>query len=198
MYVETGVSTYIIKKKVKPYAACSDVWVRRFFVLSKIDHFFKKNTPAMTPRFVQLALLGLLSFISLTASAQQNPDPIKWAFTTTDVGNGLTDLVMTGTIEEGWNTYSQKLESDWGPIPTSVTFAAGKHYQRVGEVLESGDRRTEQDPVFDMKLTKYKHKIVLTQRVRITDRSEPIVGFVTYMTCNDEVCLPPKDVEFKF
>ena len=49
-----------------------------------------------------------------------------------------------------------------------------------------------------MNLTKFKHSIVLTQRVKISDTSKPIEGYITYMVCNDEMCLPPKEVDFKF
>lgn len=125
-------------------------------------------------------------------------NPIKWTFTAKDAGNGEADLIFTGNINDGWYTYSQKLESDMGPIPTSITFKEGPHYKTVGEAKESGDRFTKYDKVFDMNLTKFKHQAIFTQRVKVKDYTQPITGYISYMVCNEEMCLPPKDVDFKF
>jgi thiol:disulfide interchange protein len=141
-----------------------------------------------------LFVFALLSMQTLVFS--QNP--VKWSFTTKDAGNGEVDLVFTGQIEDGWYTYSQDLESDMGPIPTSITFKEGPHYKIVGKAKESGDRFTKYDKVFEMNLTKFKHTAIFTQRAKVSDYSKPITGYISYMTCNEEMCLPPKDVDFKF
>lgn len=140
----------------------------------------------------------LLFSLTQVAAQSARPNPIKWSFTSKDAGNGETDLIFTGTIDEGWYTYSQKLENDLGPVPTSFTFKSGAHYSIVGEAQESGERFTEYDKIFEMNLVKFKHSAVFTQRVKVGDYSKPITGYVSYMTCNAEMCLPPKDVDFKF
>lgn len=144
-----------------------------------------------------LRLFMLLFSLTQAASLSFAQNPIKWSFTSKDAGNGEADLIFTGTIDDGWYTYSQKLESDMGPIPTSFTFKDGKHYKIVGEAKESGDRFTKFDKVFDMNLTKFKHTAIFTQHIKISDYSQPITGYITYMTCNEEMCLPPKDVDFR-
>lgn len=143
-------------------------------------------------------LLWLVLGMIATQSLMFSQNPIKWSYTTKDAGNGETDLIITGTIEDGWFTYSQELESDMGPIPTSLTFKDGPHFKLIGKPKESGDRFTKFDKVFEMNLTKFKHKAVFTQRAKISDYSKPITGYITYMVCNEEMCLPPKDVDFKF
>ena len=125
-------------------------------------------------------------------------NPIKWTFTSKDAGNGQVDLIFTETIQEGWFTYAQKQESDMGPIPTSFTFKEGAHYKIMGEAKESGERITEYDKTLKMNLTKFKHSAVFTQRVKMSDYSKPITGYVTYLACNATMCNPPKDVDFKF
>ena len=145
-----------------------------------------------------LHLFMLLFSLTPVLGQSSMPNPIKWSFTSKDAGNGQVDLIITGTIDDGWYTYSQKLESDSGPIPTSFTFKDGAHYKIVGDAKESGERFTEYDKIFDMNLSKFKHSAVFTQRVKMSDYSKPITGYVTYMACNAEMCLPPKDVDFKF
>ncbi|MFM7152819.1 MAG: cytochrome c biogenesis protein CcdA, partial [Bacteroidota bacterium] len=133
--------------------------------------------------------------IAFQAFAQ---NPVKWTFTAKDAGKCQVDLVFTGEIEDGWYTYSQFLESEDGPVATSITFSPGANYKLVGKAKESGDILKTYDKVFDMNLTKFKHKAVLTQRIEVTDASKPVAGYITFMTCNDDRCLPPRDVDFSF
>lgn len=145
---------------------------------------------------IRQLLLTLLAWPLVAALVAQNP--VKWAFSTKDAGNGEYDLIFTATIDEGWNTYSQFLESEDGPVPTELTFEEGAHYKLKGKAKESGNKFTKYDNVFGMNLTKFAGKAVFTQRVTVTDATKPITGYVTFMVCNDEMCLPPKDVDFSF
>lgn len=145
---------------------------------------------------IRTLLTGAFSLFLVIAVFAQNP--VKWSFTSKDAGNCQVDLIVTATIDDGWYTYSQFLESEDGPVATSFTFQEGPHFKLIGKAQESGEKITVHDPVFDMKLTKFKHKGIFTQRVEIKDPAKPIVGYVSYMTCNDEMCLPPKDVDFNF
>ncbi|MBN8679492.1 MAG: hypothetical protein J0M29_14780 [Chitinophagales bacterium] len=138
---------------------------------------------------------ALLCLFTLAASAQ---NPTKWSFTATDAGNCQADLVLTGALEEGWCTYSQFLESEDGPVATSLTFNQGDHFKLIGKAVESGEIVKAHDPVFLMTLTKFKHKAIFTQKIEVLDPSKPITGYITYMVCNDEMCLPPREVPFSF
>lgn len=146
--------------------------------------------------YIRSLISTLLYLLSVTAVVTQNP--VKWSFASKDAGNGQVDLIFTATIEDGWNTYSQFLESEDGPVPTSFTFEEGAHFKLVGKAKEGGEKFTKYDNVFGMNLTKFKHKAIFTQRVQVSDNTKPIGGYLTYMVCNDEMCLPPKDVDFKF
>ncbi|MCC6280057.1 MAG: thioredoxin family protein [Saprospiraceae bacterium] len=143
---------------------------------------------------MRLLFLPLLALSLATSLFAQNP--VKWSFAAKDAGNGQADLIFTAAIEEGWTTYSQFLESEDGPVPTSFTFEEGPHFKLVGKAKESGEKFTKYDNVFGMNLTKFKHKAIFTQRVQVLDASKPVTGYLSYMVCNDEMCLPPKDVDF--
>jgi thiol:disulfide interchange protein DsbD len=146
--------------------------------------------------YIRTSLLTLLIALFSQVAFAQNP--IKWSFTTKDLGNCQIDLIFTGILEEGWCTYSQFLDSEDGPVATTLNFVEGANYTLLGKAVESGEIIKTHDVVFGMDLTKFKHKAILTQRVTVTDPSKPITGYVNYMTCNDEMCLPPKDAEFTF
>ncbi len=125
-------------------------------------------------------------------------NPAQWSFSTKEVGNGEFDLIFTVRLAEGWDTYSQFLEGEDGPVPTSFTFEEGPHFERKGGVKESGNKSTKYDKVFGMNLTKFSDIGIFTQRVVVKDFSKPIKGYLTFMVCNDEMCLPPRDVDFSF
>lgn len=137
----------------------------------------------------------LLCFFAYAASAQ---NPAKWTFEATDAGNCQAALVFTGALEEGWCTYSQFLENEDGPVATSITFDPGSHYKLIGKAEESGEIVKAHDPVFLMTLSKFKHKAILTQKIEVLDPSKPITGYITFMVCSDEMCLPPREVPFSF
>lgn len=145
---------------------------------------------------IRTSLLTLfVALLSFSVSAQ---NPVKWSFSAKDAGNCQVDLIFTATIEDGWYTYSQFLESEDGPVPTSLTFQQDPNFKLLGKAKESGEIIKVYDKVFDMNLTKFKHKAILTQRVELKDPSKPITGYLGFMVCNDEMCLPPKDVDFSF
>ncbi len=134
-----------------------------------------------------------------TGLGAQILDPVDWSFSVQPAGNDQYDLIFTATLDEGWNIYSQYLESEDGPIPTSFHFEDGPHFRLVGKTEEWDKNRKEgHDPIFDMNVVKYYKKAVFTQRVEVLDPSKPITGWLEYMTCDDERCLPPTEEDFSF
>ena len=133
-----------------------------------------------------VGIVGLI-FLSSSIFAQS---ALKWSFATKDVGNCQVDLIITGTIQDGFYTYSQFLESEDGPVATTLTFQEGAHFKLVGKAKESGGVIKAYDQVFDMTLSKFKHNAIFTQRVEVKDPSKPIAGYLNFMACNDDHCEP--------
>jgi len=145
---------------------------------------------------MRATLLLLLSLITLTVSAQIY-NPVKWAITLTPAGNGDYTFTAKATIDEGWWVYSQFLENEDGPIATTVNFDAGAHYKLEGKSKESDNAKKIFDKVFEMEVVKFQKYYTIQQKIKVTDPSKPITGYVNFMTCNDERCLPPTDAEFE-
>lgn len=144
-------------------------------------------------------LVGLLClFCSAVPLAGQVFSPIKWTFSSTAIGGDEFELVFHAEIEPGWFTYSQFLTSDEGPVRTSVTFESD-NAALLGKSTEEGHKIVvEKDPIFEIPLTKFKDQLTIRQRVKISDYSRPVNGYVNAMCCDDQKCLPPKDFEFSF
>jgi thiol:disulfide interchange protein len=145
---------------------------------------------------MRVILLLLATLTTLTVSAQIY-NPVKWTITLTPAGDGNHTFLAKATIDEGWWVYSQYLENEDGPIATTVNFDAGSHYKLVGKNKESDNAKKIFDKVFEMEVVKFQKSYTIEQKIKITDPSKPVVGYVNFMTCNDERCLPPTDAEFE-
>lgn len=136
-----------------------------------------------------------LSFNSLTA---QIYDPVSWSFSVKHIKPGEADLIIKAKIEKKWHLYSQFLPSDDGPVATSFNFNESKAYKRVGKVKESKSI-TEFDKVNQMELTFFEHEAIFTQHIQIiAEKPFKVDGYLEFMVCDDEKCLPPESVDFDF
>ena len=141
-------------------------------------------------------LLFIALLLSTTATAQVL-NPVKWETEYRAISDTEFDLIFKAKIDPKWAVYSQHLEDD-GPIPTTFEYDPGDHFEKVGECLETGEKYEGFDPIFDMNVIKYKKHAEFTQRVKVSDLSQKITGYLTFMTCDDTRCLPPTDVDFSF
>ncbi|MEN0003985.1 MAG: protein-disulfide reductase DsbD domain-containing protein [Bacteroidota bacterium] len=146
-----------------------------------------------------IRLLLSITFCALavaTISAQQ--DPVSWDFSTERIGNDTYTIKLEGTIDAGWFIYSQFLGQEDGPIPTTVYIEPQKNaIELVGLVEEKGNRKEGFDPVFEVNLVKFSKQVTFTQTIKLRGGdANQITGYIEYMTCNDESCLPPKEVPF--
>ena len=139
---------------------------------------------------IKLVLLfGFISF-SLAVSAQRNP--VKWEGQSEKLDNGNYKLNISATIQSGWYVYAQKLESDMGPVPTSLKFDG---VMPIKEAIESGNRKEGMDKAFGMNVVKYLDNVTFSQEVKVPEGTSEVKCTVNFMTCNGELCLPPKSVE---
>ena len=161
-------------------------------------------------------LLALLLGLSLQIKAQL-ADPVKWSYESKMTSSNNAILQFTATIEDGWYLYSQNIQ-DGGPIKTSFYFNKIEGFEFVDDVeIEEeegfdGDGskifrvnfvepvpEEKDDPIFEMKLLLFKKQAEFTREIRLLT-SEPLVidAFLEYMCCDNEKCLPPTEVDFKF
>ena len=130
-------------------------------------------------------------------------DPVKWAFSSKKVEEGVYELSFTANVEEGWQIYSQHTDPNDGPVPTEFIFdkneVAGVEF--VGEVEENSKTKSAPDPLFDNAVVvKFvESPVSFTQKVKVEAGTNPVVkGYLTYMACDASHCLPPSDVDFSF
>lgn len=141
--------------------------------------------------------LFLLSIATLLSA--QTLEPVKWTFKSEKVGADEYNLIFTAEMDDSWNVYSQYVE-EGGPVPTSINYETEGVVELVGKAEETGHKKEGHDAIFGMNVIKFlsDQPFVITQKVKVLDRSKPLTGYLTFMTCDDERCLPPTDVDFSF
>lgn len=140
--------------------------------------------------FLALIILFVASFSYAQSST------VSWSFDAKKTAPNEYTIYLKGTIQAGWYVYSQYLESDEGPIPTAIILEENSAVSLKGEAGEKGQKVEGFDDMFGMNISKFKKEILLTQKVKISN-STTLKGYVTFMSCNDEQCLPPTDVPFE-
>ncbi len=146
---------------------------------------------------LSVLLSSLFLFLTFGGIQAQIFDPVHWSQSYKKLDDQHYELTLKAKIDEGWTIYSQEIEGD-GPIPTTFEFTPGGHYSRIGKTIESGDRHAGYDKIFEMEVVKYTTEAVFKQKVKVTDISKPIEGWLEFMTCDNERCLPPQQVDFSF
>ena len=74
-----------------------------------------------------------------------------------------------------------------------------KGAKTVGSPVPSKKATTVYDEQFEMNLSWYAHEVSFTQKLEITNpKAFKVEGYVEFMACNDENCLPPDKESFSF
>ncbi len=138
--------------------------------------------------------LGVISY-----ALGQEEMPVSWTFSLEEIGENNYNLIFKADIEDTWTVYSQFIE-EGGPVPTTIWYENEDIIERIGTAAESGHLKKGMDPVFEMEVTKFldDEPYIITQQVKVQDPSKKLKGYLTFMTCDDERCLPPTDIEFTF
>ncbi len=124
-------------------------------------------------------------------------DPVDWAFSVEDETDSTAVLVATATIETNWHIYSMNIEG-MGPEPTSLNFEESNSFELIGKPTE-GKPEIIFDPNFEMDLGLFDGEARFKQKIRkLSTEPAKITGYVTFMVCDDEKCLPPEDLDFAF
>lgn len=126
-------------------------------------------------------------------------EPVKWTFSTEKLSATEYNLVYKATIDDEWTVYSQHTSDD-GPVPTEIVYEEQDGITMMGASVEKGHKKEGMDKLFEVNVIKFlgDEDFTITQKVKVTDATKPVKGYLTFMTCNDKTCLPPTDIDFNF
>lgn len=143
-----------------------------------------------------IAVLVLTLWSAGLVSAQSVSDYISWSQTQQKVSDTEADVIFTATIESGWHLYGTDIGGG-GPTPTHLIIDKIVGGELVGKLKGDKAPVSKQDPIFNMPISYWEKKVVLRQRVKITDPEKfKLEGALRFMICDDNQCLPPTSEEF--
>ncbi len=122
-------------------------------------------------------------------------DPVKWQSSVNILANNEAELQFTANIEQGWYMYAIDIPAG-GPIPTSFDFEPDAAYELIGSIREATAPTVKMDPAFNMRVGLFKNTAVFLQKIKILKNDDfEVKAAVTYASCDENSCLPPKQVD---
>lgn len=142
-------------------------------------------------------LFSILAVFTIGIASAQLTNPVSWTFSSKKISEHVYEVQMMAAIQPGWHLYSQTQPKDAIAQPTSFSFTNNPLLQLDGKVKEVGKMEKFKDDELDVSANQYSKQVVFTQKVKLKGKAKSNVGgTVTFQTCDDKKCLPPKTVNF--
>ena len=143
------------------------------------------------------SIFSILLLLFAVVVQAQIQEPVKFKSELKTLQAGEAEVVFTGTIDKGWHVYSTDL-GDGGPISATFNVESISGAELVGKLKPVGKEVAAFDKLFEMKVRYFENTAQFVQKLKLTGGEYKVEGFLEYGVCNDENCLPPTQVPFKF
>jgi hypothetical protein len=121
--------------------------------------------------------------------------PVHWSYAAKKTSKTEAVVFIRATIDEDWHIYSI-YQKDGGPIKTSLIFTPSKNYRLIDNPVEPRPV-TKYEKAFSMDVNFFEKSVTFQQTVMLTSKDAVVRGKIIFMTCNDQKCLPPDEVNFR-
>ncbi len=140
-----------------------------------------------------------LLFLCLTIGMLQAQiqEPVKFKTELKKISDVEAEIIFTASIDEGWHVYSTDL-GDGGPISATFNVDNKSGVELVGNLKPVGKEVAVFDKMFEMNVRYFEKTAQFSQKIKFTGGAYTIEGYLQFGACNDENCLPPTDVPFKY
>ncbi|MES2800144.1 MAG: protein-disulfide reductase DsbD domain-containing protein [Bacteroidota bacterium] len=143
-------------------------------------------------RIAMIRYLFLLFFSMFFDGLSIAQEHITWDFT---YNSSTSEIEMKASLDNGWHIYSQHLAENAGPVPTRFIFQKDKAFKLSTKVMEPTPIE-EFDKNFESNVKYFDKEVVFTNKVKVKKQGA-VRGTVTYMICNEVMCMPPVDQQFE-
>lgn len=148
----------------------------------------------------KILTLSLLLLFTLASSWSQigSRNPVDWKITIKKISDGQYEILGEASPNSGWHVYSAFLPENTA-IPTSIHINPTAGVKLLGTITEKPAPEIHYDESFKAELKWHKKKATFAQKIEVTQPGKVnVTGYVEYMACNDETCMPPDQIEFNF
>jgi thiol:disulfide interchange protein DsbD len=129
------------------------------------------------------------SFFGFTAICQEH---VHWWADVMEKNESLTPIRIFAEIEQGWHLYSAKTPKNAGPIPIHFEVQKNRSVKIKMPFVEKTKAIKKFDANFDSDVYIFEDEFLGEFKVKA--KKDTILKMtVTYMMCNEVMCLPPID-----
>jgi len=136
-----------------------------------------------------------VAMLVLAVQAQM-ADPVHFSSKLNMLKGNEAEIVFSATIDPGWHVYSTEQGQD-GPIEATFNVVKMDGAECVGKLTPRGNVIKHFDNMFGMELKYFEKQGTFVQKIRFTKPKYVVDCYLEYGACNDEMCMPPTQVEFK-
>ncbi len=139
--------------------------------------------------FILCMSFSLLSFA-------QDSSPVKWTFSSKK-GNNPNEYIITAKakIQDGFHVFAPEPGGDGLLIPTEMTITNKETVKKIGSLTPQRRPITKEMTGIGM-VNYYEGEIEFNMTVELPSPIT-ITGIMSSQACNDKMCFPPTDIEFK-
>lgn len=145
----------------------------------------------------RIAVSLVLCIMVATVAVAQFMNPVTFSVTQKKVADDAVEVVFRGKADAGWHVYGTDI-ADGGPTRAELTIENQKGVKADGTLRAAATVHKVMDALFGMEVTYMEDTVVFVQRFVITEPAYEVSGYLTYGACNNENCMPPTNVDFKF
>jgi len=140
-----------------------------------------------------LLLFTLVTGFTLLA---QSSKQVKWVFTSKKIAEKTYEVHMTATINGNYHMYAQNAGVE-GPLPTAFAFTKNPLLVMDGKVKEKGKLVRKFESAWSGSVNYYEKTVNFIQTIKVRGSAKTnLAGKVEFMVCDDNLCLPPAEVDF--
>ena len=141
-------------------------------------------------------LTSLLAVLLTIAVQGQMMDPVHFTSQLKMLDGNEAEIVFSATIDDGWHVYSTDMGDD-GPVSATFNVVMMEGAETVGTLKPRGNIVKQFDNMFGMELRFFEKQAAFVQKIRFTKPQYTIDCYLEYGACNNEMCMPPTQVELK-
>ena len=142
-------------------------------------------------------IITLMTGLFAIMAQGQLVEPVHFSSSFKTTGDAEGEIIFSATIDDGWHVYSTDI-GDGGPTAATFNVVKMDGAEPIGKLKPRGNVTKQFDRVFNMELSFFEKKAQFVQRVRLTKQKFLIDCYLEYGACNDQMCLPPSQVEMKY
>jgi len=117
---------------------------------------------------------------------------VQWKAEVSGRNEKLLSIQITAEIEPGWHLYSAQTPKNAGPIPVGFEVQKNRFVKIKEPFVEKTKAIKKFDANFDSDVYIFEDKF--QGEFKVKSKNDTILNMtVTYMICNEVMCLPPVD-----